>query len=253
MRSFSVFLFSAIFVFGLLYVSSFIDWIRADKVPSEVTLASSTQVSTISSSTEPIKKAVKKTPPMPGKKTMTTLFWVGEAADADNAYITNTQSYWDEQWQERFGGVDSPNCRNGYLPCSFTPKENPFYFALPYAEYDTHGELKASAKTISWFGKDSHSLLKNRWIKVQYGDNICYAQWEDVGPNGEDDFAYVFGNASPVNTFGERAGLDVSPALWKCLQLSDNDETVWAFVDAGAVPAGPWKETLTTSGISWAD
>lgn len=182
---------------------------------------------------------------------MTTLFWVGEAADADNAYITNTESYWDEKWQEHFGGVDSPNCRSGYLPCAFTPKENPFYFALPYAEYDANGSVKDTSKKIPWFGKDDLPLLKNRWIRVSHAGVTCYGQWEDVGPNGEDDFAYVFGKAKPINTFGERAGLDVSPALWKCLQMSDNDETTWEFVDADLVPAGPWKDTVTTSGISW--
>ncbi len=200
---------------------------------------------------KPTENAQKKEAKVTGKKTMTTLFWVGEAADADNAYITNTASYWDEKWQEHYGGVDLPNCRKGYAPCTFTPTENPFYFALPYAEYDPAGALKASAKSITWYGKDTLPLLKNRWIKVQHLGNTCYAQWEDVGPNGEDDFAYVFGKAAPVNTFGERAGLDVSPALWKCLQMSDNDVTAWEFVDARDVPVGPWKDTVTTSGISW--
>jgi hypothetical protein len=190
---------------------------------------------------------------------MTTLFWVGESAGADNDYITNAESYWDEKWQEHFGGVDSPECREGYFPCGFAPRENPFYFALPYAEFDEDGALKSSVKRVPWYGgvhfdaqgASSPQILKNRWIAVQHGENMCYGQWEDVGPNGEDDFAYVFGTAKPVNTFGERAGLDASPALWKCLGMHDNGETQWAFVDFSQVPAGPWKEIITTSGTSW--
>jgi hypothetical protein len=182
---------------------------------------------------------------------MTTNFWVGEPADADNAYITNTESYWDEKWQDHFGGVDSPDCRYHYDPCGFKPTENPFYFALPYAEYDAAGTLKASAKQVPWYGKDSQQLLKNRWIAVKHNGVTCYAQWEDVGPNGEDDFGYVFGKEKPNNTFGEKAGLDASPALWKCLHMSDNDVTDWAFVSASDVPAGPWNDIVTTSGTSW--
>jgi len=190
-------------------------------------------------------------PISPWKSVMTTLFWVGEPADSDNAYITNTESYWDEKWEAHYGGIDDPNCRYGYGPCGFAAKENPFYFALPYGEYDDNGNLKSAAKRVPWYGKDSQQLLKNRWIEVKHNGYICYAQWEDVGPNGEDDFSYVFGNTKPVNTFGEKAGLDSSPALWKCLHMSDNDVTSWAFVDASDVPSGPWKDIVTTSGTSW--
>jgi hypothetical protein len=70
---------------------------------------------------------------------MTTVFWVGEAADGDNAYISNAQSAWDGQWQEHFGGYDDPDHRSGSNPAKFTPHENPFYFALPYTDYAGNG------------------------------------------------------------------------------------------------------------------
>ena len=181
---------------------------------------------------------------------MTTLFWVGEPSDSDNAYISNTQSFWDDAWQHHFGGIDDPNCRTGYYPCSFVPKENPFYVALPYGDYE-NGVLKSSVTVVPWYGLDSLPLLKNRWVVVVYEGYVCYGQWEDVGPNNEDDFSYVFATGKPANTFGERAGLDVSPALWSCLHMSDNASTSWAFVDAKEVPAGPWEKTETTSGIFW--
>ena len=65
------------------------------------------------------------------KSTMTTLFWVGEPSDADNYFIPNDVSYWYNQWQLSFGGVDDPEHRNGYWPAEFKPHENPFYVALP--------------------------------------------------------------------------------------------------------------------------
>lgn len=191
------------------------------------------------------------TQPVVRKSAFTTLFWAGEGADASNGYISNVPSYWDEKWGEHFGGVDDPEDRCGYRPCSFVPKENPFYVALPYGEYGSSG-LKASAKNVPWYSAGSSApLLKNRWVEVAYRDSVCYGQWQDVGPFEEDDFAYVFGNAAPKNTYGVKAGLDVSPALYDCLGMTTNATTEWRFVDAADVPDGPWKETVTTSGIYW--
>lgn len=188
----------------------------------------------------------------PYKQAMTTYFWVGEGADASNDYISNHQSYWDEDWLSRFGGIDDPRNRCGYRPCGFIPRENPFYFALPYGEYGPRG-LKDSARNVPWFEENAGvPLLKNRWIEVKYGDRICYGQWEDVGPNNEDDFDYVFGSSNtPTNSFGAHAGLDISPALWDCLGMTDNSATLWRFIEESMVPEGPWKERVTASGISW--
>jgi hypothetical protein len=189
------------------------------------------------------------------KKVMTTVFWVGEPSDADNDYIPNDVSAWDGHWQANYGGVDSGVCRKGYLPCTFTPKQNPFYFALPYNDLDADGKPKPSQKLVPWYtptlAAKNLSILKNHWIKVVYGDKTCYAQWEDVGPNEEDDFSYVFGKTAPKNTFGEKAGLDLSPAMFTCLGLKDNAATYWAFVDEKAVPPGPWRDTETVSGVAW--
>ena len=130
------------------------------------------------------------------KTVMTTLFWTGEPSDSDNDYIDNISSAWDSHWTDHYGGVDDPNVRCGYRPCAFAPKENPFYFALPYGEYDDNGNLKASAANVPWFGKDRLPLLKNRWISVTHGNRTCYGQWEDVGPFESDDFNYVFGKSN---------------------------------------------------------
>ena len=82
------------------------------------------------------------------KTAMTTLFWVGEPDNDDNDYITNVCSYWDKDWQKNYGGVDDPKYRKGYLPAGFTPRENPFYVALPYGEFLKDGTLKRRLPTI---------------------------------------------------------------------------------------------------------
>jgi hypothetical protein len=186
-----------------------------------------------------------------------TVFWVGEAASDENDYIANDESAWDVNWEEHFGGLDDPEDRCGFLPCAFVPLENPFYVALPYSDFYDDGIRKKSASAIPWYEEteinDDESLLKNRWVEVTYRDRNCFAQVEDVGPFVSDDFAYVFGEASaPKNTFGEAAGIDVSPAMRDCLKMRRrNAEVEWRLVSPGEVPDGPWKEIITTSQVGW--
>jgi hypothetical protein len=181
---------------------------------------------------------------------MTTVFWVGEAADGDNAYISNAQSAWDEQWQAHYGGYDNPDHRSGANPAAFIPHENPFYFALPYNDYTDNGTHKPTASGCLPYThntNDKYSWCKNNWIAVTYHGKTAYGQWEDVGPNDENDSAYVFGTKQPRNTFGAHAGLDVSPAIRDYLGLDGENRTSWRFVRAADVPAGPWKAIVTTS------
>jgi hypothetical protein len=178
---------------------------------------------------------------------ITTYFWVGEQAGSDNGGIANLASTWDGQWQAHYGGVDAPTPRNGYNPAGFTPKENPFYFALPYSDIDGNGRRKTSAVNCSFSTrKASYSWCKNGWIAIRHNGKITYAQWEDAGPFGEDDTAYVFGGALPKNTKDTKAGLDVSPAVKDYLGLSDVDRADWVFIAPSAVPNGPWKAIITT-------
>ena len=87
------------------------------------------------------------------KPTMTTMFWVGEESDAENAFIPNDASYWDANWQSSFGGVDHPFERNGHWPAGFKPKENPFYVALPYGEFEEDNSLKQAAQSCRGTGQ----------------------------------------------------------------------------------------------------
>lgn len=178
---------------------------------------------------------------------ITTYFWVGETAGPANGGIANLASAWDGQWQTHFGGVDSPSARNGYNPAGFTPKENPFYFALPYNDIDGQGNRKSNAVNCPLSAaKINYSWCKNSWIAIRHNGKIAYAQWEDVGPFGEDDSSYVFGSAKPLNNKDTKAGLDVSPAVRDYLGLSDVDSADWAFITASGVPAGPWRAIITT-------
>lgn len=181
-----------------------------------------------------------------------TMFWVGEPASEDNQNISNLASAWDENWIADYGGADLPTGRCGYQPCIFMPKENTFYFALPFNDYDSSGTLKPITilRQIPWFSgppSPHQSLVKNHWIAVTYGNKTVYGQWEDVGPLGENDVNYVFGNAQPQAS----SGLDLSPAMNDYLQLHGQGKVSWRFIPAPALPDGPWRRTITTRGTDY--
>jgi hypothetical protein len=213
--------------------------------PQPAPPAAKTSAPTVTSTPTP-KPSVKPSP-LAHASIVTTVFWVGEDASADNAGIHNYSSAWNSDWVAAFGGVDDPTRRNGYLP-AFTPKENPFYFALPYGDY-TEAGLKANINRISWYQpvKPPVSLLKNRWIKISWNSKTVYGQWQDVGPYESDDINYVFGSSKPIN----KVGLDVSPAMQDYLGFKGMATTSWQFIDEAQVPDGPWKTIVTRSNPSW--
>jgi hypothetical protein len=183
-----------------------------------------------------------------------TIFWIGEEASEENNFISNNQSAWDNNWTENYGGIDNPNNRTNYFPSDFTPLENPFYFALPYNDFN-NGIRRENTDYIYWAREKSWDLLesmcKNQWIKIIKGNNTAYAQWEDVGPFEVNDSNYVFGESLPKNEINENAGLDISPAVRDFLNLEDIEKVDWQFINFSEVPEGPWKEIITTSQISW--
>lgn len=185
----------------------------------------------------------------------TTYFWIGESPGADNQYISNSASAWDDNWVDHYGGIDNPADRNQYLPSKFIPKENPFYFALPYNDFDDEGTRNQDAyDTVYWSGEkqwnDTESMVKNRWIEITKDNKTAYAQWEDAGPFVYNDSNYVFGNATPLNKLNHNAGLDVSPAVKDYLNLLHGKNVVsWRFVDYDNIPDGPWKNIITSSKV----
>jgi hypothetical protein len=184
-----------------------------------------------------------------------TVFWVGEPASSENGGIANLSSAWDDEWVTHFGGVDDPHARRD-AALAFTPRENPFYVALPYNDLGEDGARKASAsRTVPWAGARAwapdESMVKNQWVEVRRGDVHVFAQWEDVGPYLEDDDAYVFGTARPANRVDSGAGIDLSPAVRDALGAGDVSTVDWRFVDRSSVPTGPWTAVVTTTQITW--
>ena len=178
---------------------------------------------------------------------VTTVFWVGERPTARNP-TPNHASSWDSNWAGNYGGYDDPDPtqRRNFIPVAFTPRQNPFYFALPYNDV-TRGTTKPEAKVIiPWFRQafvqEGHTVCKDRWIAISKGNRVAYAQWEDCGPFRTDHYQYVFGAEMPRPNLNGGAGLDVSPAVRDYLGMdSGSDHCSWRFVEVNEVPSGPWQ------------
>jgi hypothetical protein len=178
---------------------------------------------------------------------VTTVFWIGEEPSANNP-VPNRSSSWDKQWTKSYGGFDNPSParRKDFLPLNFTPRQNPFYCALPYNDKASTGHRPEASRVVPWFNEayqgPAVSTCKDRWIAIRKGDRVCYAQWEDAGPFRTDHWQYVFGNERPKPNLNKGAGLDVSPAVRDYLGLQPTDVTDWKFVDFKDVPHGPWAK-----------
>jgi hypothetical protein len=191
-----------------------------------------------------------------------TTFWVGEIYDPSaGAEGQNIASAYDGRWMQHYGGCDGVrrngacqtehrSAANGWFPSSMQPRENPFYVALPF---DDVGDPIAFAQRsrIPWAparGYAGHlsdrdfSYMKNRWVAVTGPRGTCYGQIEDAGPGHYHDFAYVFGGAEPVGTYG----VDLSPAMFHCVGFQRGTgvgNVDWRFVDVP--PRGPWTKVVT--------
>ncbi len=195
---------------------------------------------------------VSATRPEPGqrypwkKNIVTTIFWIGEQPSGNNP-VPNRTSSWDKNWTKNYGGFDDPNParRSHYIPVKFTPRQNPFYCALPYNDKAHTGHRPEAPRVVPWF-KEAYqgpavSTCKDRWVAISKGNRTVYAQWEDAGPFRTDHWQYVFGNERPKPNLNKGAGLDVSPAVRDYLGLNETDVTDWKFVDFKEVPRGPWS------------
>ena len=181
------------------------------------------------------------------KEIVTTVFWIGEKPSANNP-VPNRSSSWDKDWTKNYGGFDDPNPakRSNYIPVNFTPRQNPFYCALPYNDKASTGHRPEAPNVVPWF-KEAYqgpavSVCKGHWVAIRKGNKTVYAQWEDAGPFRTDHWQYVFGNERPKPNLNRGAGLDVSPAVRDFLQLGETDVTDWRFVDFNEVPRGPWAQ-----------
>ena len=180
------------------------------------------------------------------KEIVTTIFWIGEKPSENNP-VPNRASSWDRDWTKNYGGFDDPNPtnRSNYIPVTFTPRQNPFYVALPYNDKANTGHRAEAPNVVPWF-KEAYqgpavSTCKGRWVAIRKGNRIAYAQWEDAGPFRTDHWQYVFGNERPKPNLNKGAGLDVSPAVRDYLGMKETDVTDWKFVEFSEVPRGPWS------------
>ncbi len=181
------------------------------------------------------------------RQIVTTVFWIGEMPSGNNP-VPNRSSSWDKDWARSYGGFDdpSPAHRSDYMPVKFTPRQNPFYCALPYNDKASTGHQPEAPRVVPWF-KEAYqgpgiSTCKGRWIAIRKGNRTVYAQWEDAGPFRTDHWQYVFGDERPKPNLNKGAGLDVSPAVRDYLGLQETDVTDWKFVDFSEVPRGPWSK-----------
>lgn len=179
------------------------------------------------------------------RNVVATVFWVGELPTENNP-TPNVMSAWDQNWQANFGGYDTPESRNGYLPAAFVPALNPFYVALPYNDVAKGGVHRPEAsEVIPWFWEsyrgDGISVCKGHWVAIHHAGKVCFAQWEDVGPFETDHWQYVFGKEAPRANRNKSAGIDLSPAVRDFLGLQSGAMVEWRFADEQEVPRGPWK------------
>jgi hypothetical protein len=180
---------------------------------------------------------------------VTTIFWIGEGSTPISS-TDNVASAWDEDWRANNNGTDTPDARDGYFPAHHGATINPFYVALPF------NDLAFPEKARRWLpsgwyrpprdGKQV-SACQHRWVEIKNAQGeICYAQWEDVGPLRYDHAEYVFGSDRPdTYTSGglDRAGLDVSPAVAQYLSINGKNQiTSWRFVDDADVKPGKWLQ-----------
>jgi len=181
------------------------------------------------------------------KEIVTTVFWIGEKPTANNP-VPNRASSWDVNWTKNYGGLDDPDKshRHDFVPAKFTPRQNPFYCALPYNDKAKEGHRPEAPRVVPWFQEAYQgpgvSTCKGRWIAIRKGNKVAYAQWEDAGPFRTDHWQYVFGNERPKPNLNKGAGLDVSPAVRDYLGMNETDVTDWKFVEFTEVPHGPWSK-----------
>jgi hypothetical protein len=161
-------------------------------------------------------------------------FWIGKDGAKGSA--------WSPDWVRDNGGADTPYDSNGYATGGHASRVNPFYVALPFNDL-AHPDLAQKWLPKGWLraarnGKPISSC-KDRWVELKNArGDVCYAQWEDVGPDGTDQAAYVFGNQAPG-----KPGVDLSPAVYEYLGLGPGGQgqTVsWRFVDEADVRPGAW-------------
>jgi hypothetical protein len=169
------------------------------------------------------------------KDILSSIFWIGGSQ----------ASAWNQNWRDRNGGSDTPGDRseassNGFGPNHHAADVNPFYVALPFNDLAFPDQaqkwLPAGWARATTDGAPA-SACQHRWVEIKNAQmDVCYAQWEDVGPGHADDAEYVFGSQPPRS----QPGICISPAVAAYLNTKDKASIQWRFVEARDVQPGAW-------------
>ena len=89
----------------------------------------------------PFNPARRETSVFHGRRISSRLFSGSAKIRSGNNPVPNHASSWDAAWAKNYGGYDDPNRRvaENYIPVNFTPRQNPFYCALPYNDKAREG------------------------------------------------------------------------------------------------------------------
>ena len=165
---------------------------------------------------------------------ITTVFWMSD--DAPGFSLEKKAPHLNK------GNSDDLDNSSGYASAKHASTRNPFYVALPFNDLaypeKAHQWVPAGWLKPAHDGKPVSACL-DRWVEIKSRTGrVCFAQWRDVGPDRADHAEYVFGSERPDT--GNRAGLDVSPAVAKYLGVNKETITSWRFADDDDVLPGMW-------------
>ena len=188
----------------------------------------------------------------------TTIFWIGEPASADNGFIANDDSAWDECWKERYGGIDDPVNRNGFFPAGFTPHDNPFYVALPYNDLDSNGDRRWNLASVVPWAKIAtlpvtDSAVKNRWVKIIAGDADLLRAMGGRRPVQRERLALRVrtGAGRAIPSTAAPVSMSRPPCVTACRSPTASPRPTGASSRRPRCPHGPWTTIVTTSQLNF--
>ncbi|KMQ50147.1 tm1410-like protein [Chitinispirillum alkaliphilum] len=109
------------------------------------------------------------------KNILASTFWTGQGAADENHHISNVPSAWDSHWGDNFGLEDAPRLPRdaNFIPSDprFRGQENPYYFALPYNDYNNtvfngndDGRIRAVAAMSSHYNIEYSSIYERNIV-----------------------------------------------------------------------------------------
>ena len=145
---------------------------------------------------------------------------------------------------KHFGGVDSPSTERLFSG-GLHAQAKSVLCGSAFRRGGPGWQPQGGRKKDPGFGESREPLTRNRWVEIRYKDKSCYAQWQDVGPMGEDDFDGCSGTPRSPRTGRAQGRPRYFAAAAQYLGVEGSARTEWRFVDEAQVPGGPWKTIVT--------